>query len=420
MVRDAHGRKMSKSLGNVIDPLDVIQGISLEGLLKKLEQGNLDKNEIQRARTGMMADFPKGIDECGADALRFALVAYTAQSEKINLDIQRVVGYRHWCNKLWNAIRFAMINLGKDFVPSESLEINSLPFSCKWILSVLNKAIIKTNSCLAAYDLSGATSAVHSWWLYQLCDVFIEASKPALNEEMGQADSCNTKLATQETLWICLDNGLRLLHPFMPFVTEELWQRLPRRSGSMMKPSIMIATYPRSVPEWDSGEAESHMLTVDSIVHSLRSLRKQYELDQKLRPEALLMCRSEEILNVVNYCSSEILTLAGLSSLKLIEVARGAPLGCGVAVISDQITAYLKLESVVDPASEVTKFETRRSDLQLKKEVLLKKVSSAGYKEKVPLKLQAENAEKIDKLTAELTAVGQLISNFQQLLAGGA
>ncbi|MCO5569532.1 hypothetical protein L7F22_023246 [Adiantum nelumboides] len=283
MVRDAHGRKMSKSLGNVIDPLDVIQGISLEGLLKKLEQGNLDKNEIQRARTGMMADFPKGIDECGADALRFALVAYTAQSEKINLDIQRVVGYRHWCNKLWNAIRFAMINLGKDFVPSESLEINSLPFSCKWILSVLNKAISKTNSCLAAYDLSGATTAVHSWWLYQLCDVFIEASKPALNEEMGQADSCNTKLATQETLWICLDNGLRLLHPFMPFVTEELWQRLPRRPGSMMKPSIMIAKYPCSVPEWDSGEAESHMLTVDSIVHSLRSLRKQYELDQKLR-----------------------------------------------------------------------------------------------------------------------------------------
>lgn len=414
MVRDAHGRKMSKSLGNVIDPLDVIHGISLEGLMKKLEQGNLDKNEIERARAGMMSDFPKGIDECGADALRFSLVAYTAQTEKINLDIQRVVGYRHWCNKLWNAIRFAMMNLGKGFSPSESLDISSFPFSCKWILSVLNKAIAKTNTCLASYDLSGATAAVHSWWLYQLCDVFIEVSKPALNGE-----SCDVKVATQETLWICLDNGLRLLHPFMPFVTEELWQRLPRRPGSMTKPSIMIAEYPRSVSDWDFLEAESHMLLVDSIVHSLRSLRKQYELDQKLRPEALLLCRSEELRNVVENVSPEIVTLSGLSSLNLIRDDHAAPAGCGVAVISDQISAYLKLQSVVDPTTEVAKFENRRADLQQRKEVLIKKISSAGYREKVPLKLQAENAEKIDKLSAELSAVQQLISNFEQLLAAG-
>lgn len=166
------------------------------------------------------------------------------QSEKINLDIQRVVGYRTWCNKLWNAIRFAMINLGKGFCPSENLNINSLPFGCKWILSVLNKAITKTNSCLTVYDLSGASSAVYSWWLYQLCDVFIEISKPALAGDKENLESSNMKKATQETLWICLDTGLRLLHPFMPFVTEELWQRLPHRHGNTAKLSIMVAEYP--------------------------------------------------------------------------------------------------------------------------------------------------------------------------------
>eukprot|EP00250_Pteridium_aquilinum_P018434 c24085_g1_i3 orf=257-3421(-) len=416
MVRDAHGRKMSKSLGNVIDPLDVIHGISLDGLLKKLDQGNLDKSEIEKARGGMTTDFPNGIDECGADALRFALVAYTAQSEKINLDIQRVVGYRHWCNKLWNAIRFAMINLGKDFNPSETLDISSLPFGCKWILSVLNKAVAKTNNCLAVYDLSGATTAVHSWWLYQLCDVFIEISKPALFGEKETLESSNLKKATQETLWICLDTGLRLLHPFMPFVTEELWQRLPQRRGSTAKASIMVAEYPCATLEWDFPETESHMLIVESIVRSLRFLRSEYELEPKLRPNASILCRSDELRNLVQSCSSEIITLSGLSSLSLIQEVDGVPNGCGVAVVSDQITAYLTLQGVVDPASEIAKFEKRRADLMQRKEVFTKKISSAGYKEKVPLKLQMENSDKVDKLTAELGAVQQLISNFKQLL----
>ncbi|KAH7424251.1 hypothetical protein KP509_12G097300 [Ceratopteris richardii] len=416
MVRDAHGRKMSKSLGNVIDPIDVIQGISLDGLLKKLEQGNLDRNEIERARAGIIADFPKGIEECGADALRFSLVAYTLQSDKINLDIQRVVGYRHWCNKLWNAIRFAMINLGKEFIPSDRPDIDSFPFSCKWILSVLNKAIAKINGCLAAYDLSGATTAVYSWWYYQLCDVFIEVSKPILNTDKDTSGFSNQKLSTQETLWICLDTGLRLLHPFMPFVTEELWQRLPRKTGVMKQSSIMVAEYPCFVPEWDFPEIESDMLVVDSIVRSLRSLRKQYELDQKLRPGALLLCRSDAIRNVVENVSKEIITLSGLSMLELTQDVNGTPVGCGVAVINDQLTVYLKLQSVVDPAKEVEKFENRRLGLQLKKETLAKQMNIAGYRDKVPQKIQAENAELVEKLTAELNAVEQLIANFHQLL----
>lgn len=415
MVRDAHGRKMSKSLGNVIDPLDVIHGISLDGLLKLLEQGNLDKNEVEKAKAGMMTDFPKGIDECGADALRFALVAYTAQSEKINLDIQRVVGYRTWCNKLWNAIRFAMINLGKGFCPSENLNINSLPFGCKWILSVLNKAITKTNSCLTVYDLSGASSAVYSWWLYQLCDVFIEISKPALAGDKENLESSNMKKATQETLWICLDTGLRLLHPFMPFVTEELWQRLPHRHGNTAKLSIMVAEYPCAASEWEFPDAESQMDIVELIVRSFRSLRTQYALEPKLKPDALLLCRSDELRNGVQNCSSEIITLSGLSSLKLIGEDDATPIGCGVAVVSDQITAYLKMQGTVDPAKEIAKQEKHRADLIQRKELLQKKTRSAGYKEKVSLKLQLEDSEKLEKLIAELGHVQDLISNFEQL-----
>lgn len=162
------------------------------------------------------------------------------QAVNINLDILRVVGYRQWCNKLWNVIRFAMTNLGTEFVPSANINPASLPFSCQWILSVLNKTIEKTVKGLESYQFSESTTALHSWWLYELCDVFIEVIKPTMN-----GDNEAAKKASRDTLWVCLDSGLRLLHPFMPFLTEELWQRLPQREGdSHSKTSIVIAVYP--------------------------------------------------------------------------------------------------------------------------------------------------------------------------------
>ncbi|KAG4395054.1 hypothetical protein GLYMA_20G155000v4 [Glycine max] len=199
MVRDAHGRKMSKSLGNVVDPIEVINGISLEGLHKRLEAGNLDPKELAIAIEGQKKDFPNGIDECGVDALRFALVSYTAQSDKINLDIQRVVGYRQWCNKLWNAVRFAMSKLGDDYIPPANLIPDVLPFSCKWILSVLNKTIFKTVKSLESFEFSQATTAVYSWWQYQLCDVFIEVIKPYFTG--NDPKFASERRFAQDTLW---------------------------------------------------------------------------------------------------------------------------------------------------------------------------------------------------------------------------
>ncbi|KAK6126186.1 hypothetical protein DH2020_040067 [Rehmannia glutinosa] len=273
MIRDAHGRKMSKSLGNVIDPLEVIKGVTLENLHKRLEEGNLDPNELKTAKEGQKKDFPKGIPECGADALRFALVSYTAQSDKINLDIQRVVGYRQWCNKLWNAIRFAMSKLGDDYTPPMEIVPAAMPFSCKWILAVLNKAIAKTVLSLDSYEFSDASTTVYSWWQFQLCDVFIEVIKPYFSG--NDPAFASARRCAQDTLWLCLDYGLRLLHPFMPFVTEELWQRLPSKKDSVRKESIVISEYPSTVECWTNDDVESEMDMIESVVKSLRSLRSQ-------------------------------------------------------------------------------------------------------------------------------------------------
>ncbi|XP_058071798.1 valine--tRNA ligase, mitochondrial 1 isoform X1 [Magnolia sinica] len=406
MIRDAHGRKMSKSLGNVVDPLEVINGISLEGLHKRLQEGNLDQNELLVAKEGQVKDFPNGIAECGADALRFALVSYTAQSDKINLDIQRVVGYRQWCNKLWNAIRFAMSKLGDDYVPPSKLAVESMPFSCKWILSVLNRAISKTVSSLESYEFSDAATAVYSWWQFQLCDVFIEAIKPYFSSNLNFESS---RSAARDTLWVCLDNGLRLLHPFMPFVTEELWQRLPRAAGSSsMKESIMISEYPSVVEEWINERIEYEMDLVESAVKSLRSLRSLLPPNERHeRRPAFVLCRTAAVADIIRNQELEISTLASLSSLKLLTENDAAPAGCAVCIVNEHLSVYLQLQGTLNVEAEREKLRKKREEIQKQQDTLMQKMSSSGYKEKVPSHIQEENVSKLNKLMQELAIIDE-------------
>ncbi|PRQ20821.1 putative valine--tRNA ligase [Rosa chinensis] len=320
MIRDAQGRKMSKSLGNVIDPVDVINGITLEGLHEKLSKGNLDKKEIEVAKEGQKKSFPNGIKECGADALRFALIDYTAQSENINLDIKRVVGYRHWCNKLWNAVRFAILTLGDGYVPpSNAINPEELPFICQWILSVLNKTIDKTVSSLESYKLSDAAKAVYSWWQYQLCDIFIEGIKPFLSYNDPTAEFA------KHTLWLCLDNGLRLLHPFMPFITEELWQRLHLHAAPS---SIMVSEYPSMVDCWKNEKVENEMDNlVMFVVNALRSLAK----GSRQRRPGFVLSQVKEERQLISTQSVIISQLTNVWPLVIMDEKDTAPTGWAVS-----------------------------------------------------------------------------------------
>jgi valyl-tRNA synthetase len=184
MIRDAYGRKMSKSLGNVIDPLDVITGQTLQKLHNDLRMGNLPEKEIQKAEEGQKKLFPKGMPQCGTDALRFALCNYTSGGRDINMDINRVEGYRKFCNKIWNATKFCLFRMGlvdldgvrkeSTFVPNASgLPTGQEGTAEKWLFHKLNLATTAVNDCLESRDFSEASSAAYSFFLHDLCDVFI-------------------------------------------------------------------------------------------------------------------------------------------------------------------------------------------------------------------------------------------------------
>jgi len=310
MVRDKYGQKMSKSKGNVIDPLEVINGVSLNELLDKLAKGNLDPKELKKAVDMNKTDYAKGIPACGSDALRFGLLAFCGQGKDVNLDINRVVGYRNFCNKLWNATRFAMCyfvsgdptaalqstqTISAAFRPSPlpvavtllgedgpQIDLPFLPDA--WILSRLAATISAMHEKLSAYDVASATQTIYDFWYKELCDVYLESIKPVMQLDVSSVADAATKHTTQTVLHACLNYGLRLLHPFMPFVTEELYQRLSLLVGEP-RTTIMLAPYPQpgAVAAWRSNRAEAAMDIVMRVAASIRALRSNY-LKESPRP----------------------------------------------------------------------------------------------------------------------------------------
>ncbi|KAI9316519.1 tRNA synthetases class I-domain-containing protein [Dichotomocladium elegans] len=341
MIRDAHGRKMSKSLGNVIDPVDVIEGISLEGLHAKLYEGNLDPREIEKAKSGQKADFPKGIPQCGTDALRFALCAYTTGGRDINLDILRVEGYRKFCNKIWNATRFALMKLGSDFKPNASAALSGNErLVDKWILAKLNNAARDTNKALAERNFMNATNAVYQFWLYDLCDVYIEAIKP-ICDSTDEASAAQ-KLTAQNTLYTCLEAGLKLMHPFMPFVTEELYQRLGRRPGDKIA-SIVKSSYPVENTAYANEQAETDFDSVFEVVKTVRSLA--VAANKKKDGVVFIQAEDAKLTTLLKAEQGAIQTLAkGMKEVTILAVEdKTAPADCTTAkTLKDTVTVYLR------------------------------------------------------------------------------
>ncbi|KAL1864623.1 hypothetical protein VTK73DRAFT_5777 [Phialemonium thermophilum] len=357
LVRDSENRKMSKSLGNVIDPLDIINGIDLEALHAKLYVGNLKEEEIARATKYQKTAFPGGIPQCGADALRFALLSYTTGGGDISFDIKVIQGYRRFCNKIWQATKYILGRLDADFAPAAKLDTSALSLPEKWILHRLNTAVKGVNEALEAREFSKSAKLAYQFFYDDLCDVFIENSKSILND-----GTPSEQQSAQQTLYYTLDNALRLLHPLLPYITEELWQRLPRKDGP---PSIMVAPY----PEFDAAlefpaDAQAYELGLQ-CAGGIRSLAADYNL--RTGGHAFIRASSLEAQASVSAQAPAIKALSGkiLSELSVLgpEVGDDAvPTGCAVYVISKDITILLQVGHLVsDVDAEIQRISNKLS-----------------------------------------------------------
>jgi valyl-tRNA synthetase len=275
LIRDSEGRKMSKSLGNVIDPVDIMEGITLDDLNSKLLAGNLDPKELKTATKYQQTSFPQGIPECGADALRFSLIQYTTGGGDIAFDVRVIHAYRRFANKIYQATKYVLGKMGDNYQPTATkAKTGKESLAERWILHKLNQASKDINKALEDREFSRSTQIAYTYIYDCLCDVYIENSKSII-----QDGSEEEKRSATDTLYTAIEGALTMIHPFMPFLSEELWQRLPRRQGDET-PSITIAAYPEYEASFDDKVSEENYQIILGCSKGVRSLLSEYKLEK--------------------------------------------------------------------------------------------------------------------------------------------
>ncbi|KAI1266798.1 tRNA synthetases class I-domain-containing protein [Xylariaceae sp. FL1019] len=410
LVRDSDGRKMSKSLGNVIDPLDVISGIPLEKLYEKLTLGNLHPAEVEKAKKYQKSAFPDGIPSCGADAMRFCLVNYTTGGGDINFDINVMHGYRKFANKIYQATKFVLGKIDQDFVPySTEIPSGKESLAEKWILHKKNACAKTMNEAINAREFSKSTSAIYSYCYYELFDVFIENSKAIIQDGAPEE-----KLSAVNTLYTALESALRMIHPFMPFLSEELWQRLPRRPGDETA-SIMIAKYPAYDPELDNTSAEAAYELVMDCAKGIRSLVAEYNLKSEAKVfvqtfnETALQTATEQLQSIKS------LSHKAVTSIQIIPGSEGRPAGSVAYPVSSAASVFLEIKGRVDIDGEIEKANKKLEKTRAALTKQQKLISDPKYQEKVTDSLKEQDRQKLADLQSQAEGFEGTIKQFEQL-----
>ena len=388
IVRDHEGKKMSKSEGNVIDPVDLIDGIDLEKLLVKRTTGLRKPETAPKVEEATKKLFPEGIPSMGADALRFTMASYASLGRSVNFDFKRAEGYRNFCNKLWNATNFVLMNTEDKDCGQDEMQPLAFTFADQWIIGKLQQAEAAVAEAFETYRFDLAAQTLYEFVWNEYCDWYIELAKVQI-----QTGCPTTQRTTRRTLVRVLETILRLLHPIMPFITEELWQVVAPLANAKTADSIMLAAYPQADKEQIVQTAFDKMAALKDLVEEVRKLRGEMGIAPNVKAP-LFVEGNAELEGLLKYLPS----LTRLTEAKLVDSlpeAEDAP----VAVCNG---ARLMLKVEIDKAAETARLSKEAEKLQKALDKLNAKLSKPGYTEKAPAHLvekdKADLAELEDKM----------------------
>ena len=408
LVRDAEGKKMSKSEGNTLDPLDIIQGIDLEHLIEKNTRGLRQPEKAPIVEAKLRKNYPNGIAAHGADALRFTMAAHATLGRNVNFDLKRAEGYRNFCTKLWNATRFVLMNVeGKDCgVGATENEPMQFSFVDKWIISEFERTVKEVTTAYEDYRLDNAANAIYSFVWNQYCDWYVELSKVQLRGSEAE------QRATRHTLVTVLEAVLRLAHPIIPFITEELWQKVSVTAGVRKADEdafLMLQTYPIFDATKVDADAVARMTTIQAQIDSIRNLRSEMKLPPSQKMPLLISGPEAECAAAAPYLQQ----LARLESVTHVEDLQQAAQGsvAPVAIVGD-FKLMLKVEIDVKAERERLSKEAARLAGEVKK--CQSKLGNERFVSKAPASVVDTEKKRLAEFTALLAKVEEQLSKLPQ------
>ncbi|MEW6676583.1 MAG: valine--tRNA ligase [Pseudomonadota bacterium] len=408
LVRDAHGNKMSKSKGNVLDPIDLIDGIRIEDLVAKRTTGLMNPKDAPKIEKATRKEFPEGIASYGTDALRFTFASLATHGRDIKFDLQRCEGYRNFCNKLWNATRFVLMNVGNGewgmgngespSQPSSPIPHPPLSFADLWILDRLDEAVTQVRAGFDQYRFDMAARAIYEFVWDEYCDWYLELAKVQI------AQGGEGAARTRHTLLQVLETTLRLAHPVIPYITEELWQAVAPLAGAKTKDSVMLAAYPKALRDKDDA-AQAEMATLKELIGAVRNLRGEMNLSPAQKVPLYIEGDAARVGVYGPY-------IAALAKLSEVQACARLPEGDAPVAVVGEWRVMLHVE--VDRDAEIARLDKEIARLEGEIRKAHGKLSNASFVDKAPAAVVDQERQRLADFAATLEKVQAQRSRLSQ------
>lgn len=407
LVRDGEGQKMSKSKGNVLDPLDLIDGVDLETLVQKRTTGLMNPKQAAKIEKSTRKEFPEGIQSYGTDAVRFTFCALANTGRDIKFDMKRVEGYRNFANKIWNATRFVMMNCEEQVIGQEvRQDLWELPE--QWIVSRLQKAEQAVQTAFATYRLDLAAQAIYEFIWNEYCDWYVELTKPVLNDENV---SVERKAEVRRVLLAVMEASLRLAHPLMPYLTEEIWQTLAPKLN-ISGETIMLAQYPVAEQALINEQAEADMQWLQGLIGAVRNIRGEMGLGNARLLPVLLQNTTDAEKAQITRIEALFKALAKVESITFLADGEQPPLSSSSVV--GHVSVFVPMKGLIDPKAELGRLQKDLDKVQKQHDQIATKLGNEGFVAKAPAAVV--EGEKV-KLAEFADQLAKIKANMEQIAA---